>query len=97
MNFLLRPLLTVLYALLISGALLLFFGISDEPDLAVAWTLTSNDIARAKKILNEGSKNNINAIGTLELSQADVNLAANYLVNRYIKSAVQVVLQDHKL
>ncbi|MFZ2725818.1 MAG: hypothetical protein WAX77_06190 [Methylococcaceae bacterium] len=97
MKLLLRPFLWLLYATIISLLLIMYFGVSDEPDLAVAWTLTSNDIARAKKILNEGSKMTIDEIGTLELSQADVNLAANYLANRYSKSAVQVVLQDDKL
>jgi hypothetical protein len=94
---LLRPLLWLLYAIIISLLLIIYFGVSDKPNLTVAWTMTSNDIARAKKILNEGSKNNVDAIGTLELSQADVNLAANYLANRYTKSAVQVILQHDKL
>lgn len=97
MKLILRALLGFSYALIISITLILFFGISDKPELAVAWTLTSNDIARAKKLLNTGAKSNGMAVAALELSPADVNLAANYLLNRYSKSAVQVVLQRNKL
>jgi len=71
------------------------FGISDTPTIASDWTLTHDDIVRAKKILYEGSKTKPNEIGTIELTQPDINLAANYLFNRYRKSAVKIELKDN--
>ncbi|MEY3288259.1 MAG: hypothetical protein RLZZ419_501, partial [Pseudomonadota bacterium] len=90
-------LLLCLSALLILCVLLIFFGISNKPDIAVAWTLTHHDIARAKKILYEGSKTKPDEINTIELTQADLNLAANYLLNRYKKSAVHIELKKDVL
>jgi hypothetical protein len=97
MKVLSRIFLLCLGALLILCTLLIFFGISDKPDLAVAWTLTHDDITRAKKILYEGSKTKPDEINTIELTQADLNLAANYLLNRYRKSAVQIELKQDVL
>ncbi|MDD2800488.1 MAG: hypothetical protein PHE96_03440 [Methylococcales bacterium] len=78
-------------------ALLVFFGVGDRPDLAVGWTLTRNDVVRAKKILHEGAKTKPDAIGTIELSEEDINLATNYLLNRYSKSAVDIQIKNNKL
>ncbi|MDD5462130.1 MAG: hypothetical protein PHG00_10955 [Methylococcales bacterium] len=97
MKTLLHIFLLLLSTLIILCAMLIFFGVSDKPDIAVEWTLTRNDIARAKKILHEGSKTKPDEIGTIELSEADLNLAANYLLNRYSKSAVKVELKDNML
>jgi hypothetical protein len=78
-------------------AMLVFFGVSDKPDIAVGWTLTQDDIARAKKILHEGSKTKPDEIGTIELTQPDLNLAANYLLNRYSRSAAKIELKNKVL
>lgn len=78
-------------------ALLVFFGVGDRPDLVVGWTLTRDDIVRAKKILHEGAKTKPDAIGTIELSEEDINLATNYLLNRYSKSAVDIQIKNNKL
>jgi hypothetical protein len=77
--------------------MLVFFGVSNKPDIAVGWTLTQDDIARAKKILHEGSKTKPDEIRTIELTQPDLNLAANYLLNRYSKSAVKIELKNNVL
>ncbi len=76
-------------------AILVLFGVSNEPDINVGWSLTRDDIARAKKILHEGSKTKPDEIGAIELTQPDLNLAANYILNRYSKSAVQIELKDN--
>ncbi|MEQ1621966.1 MAG: hypothetical protein ABL919_11210 [Methylococcales bacterium] len=78
-------------------ALVIFFGVGNDPDLRVGWTLTRDDVLRAKKILHEGAKTKPETIGTIELSEADMNLAANYLLNRYSKSAVDIQLKNNKL
>ncbi len=97
MKIILHFFLLLLGALVILCTLLVFFGVSNEPDIAVAWTLTHDDIVRAKKILYEGSKTKPDEISTIELTQPDLNLAANYLLNRYRKSAVQIELKNDVL
>ncbi len=97
MKTLLRILSLLLSALVILCALLIFFGVSNKPDIAVGWTLTRDDVARAKKILHEGSKTKPDEIGTIELTQPDLNLAANYLLNRYGKSAAKLELKNNVL
>jgi len=90
-------LLLMLSAIVILCAMLVFFGVSNKPDIAVGWTLTREDIARAKKILHEGSKTKPDEIGTIELTQPDLNLAANYLLNRYSRSAAKIELKNKVL
>jgi len=97
MKIILHFFLLLLGAVVLLCTLLVFFGVSNEPDIAVAWTLTHDDIVRAKKILYEGSKTKPDEISTIELTQPDLNLAANYLLNRYRKSAVQIELKNDVL
>ncbi|MDD5275048.1 MAG: hypothetical protein PHR16_03075 [Methylovulum sp.] len=97
MIFLLRLLRYSLLAVLILCVMIVFFGISDTPDIKLGWSLSHSDIDRAKKILHEGSKTRPDEIGTIELSKDDLNLAANYLLNRYSKSAVDISLKKNQL
>ncbi len=97
MKFLLRVILFFSGLTLLLCALLVFFGVSDRPDIAVGWKLTHDDVVRAQKILHEGAKTKPDEIGTIELTQPDLNLAANYLLNRYSKSAVNIELRSHVL
>jgi hypothetical protein len=97
MKTLLRLMLYSLAALLLSCVVLVFFAVGNTPDIALKWSLTPADIGRAKKILHEGSKSKPDEINTLELSRADLNLAANYLLNRYSKSAVFIGIKENKL
>jgi uncharacterized protein YfiM (DUF2279 family) len=77
--------------------MLVFFGVGDKPDLEVGWSPTRDDLVRAKKILHEGSKTKPDEIGIIELTEADLNLAGNYLLNRYSKSAAHIELKNNKL
>lgn len=77
--------------------MLVFFGVGDTPDLEVGWSPTRDDLVRAKKILHEGSKTKPDEIGIIELTEADLNLAGNYLLNRYSKSAAHIELKNNKL
>lgn len=97
MKTLLRLLLLSLGILAIITTLLIFFGIGDQPEVQLGWTLGRDDILRAKKILHEGSKTRPDEIGTIELSQQDLNLAANYLLNRYSQSAATIELKNNKV
>ncbi len=84
-------------ALIILCAMLVFFGVGDKPELAVGWSPTRDDLVRAKKILHEGSKTKPDEIGIIELTQADLNLAGNYLLNRYSKSAADLEFKNDEL
>jgi hypothetical protein len=95
MKTLLRILLLTLSAMVVFCAMLVFFGVSDKPGIDVGWTLTRDDVVRAKKILHEGAKSKPDEIGTIELTQPDLNLAANYLLNRYSKSAAQIEFKNN--
>lgn len=97
MKNLLRIFLVLLCALILLCVMLITFGISDTPEVELDWSLTREDIIRAKEILHEGAKTKPDEIATIELSHADLNLAANYLLNRYRKSAVQISLKANKL
>ena len=97
MKTLFRIFLALLSTVVMLCVLLVLFGVSDQPDIAVGWTLTRDDIARAKKILYEGAKTKPDEISTIELTEADLNLAANYLLNRYRKSAVNIEIKNDVL
>jgi len=89
------------YSLLTVAALcvaIVLFGVGNKPEvIGLGWELTHDDIARAKKILHEGAQIKPYELGTIELTESDLNLAGNYLLNRYWKSAVYIQLKDNKL
>lgn len=97
MQTLFRLFLLLLGVLAISCAALVFFGVSNTPELPVGWSPTHGDIARAKKILHEGIKIRPDEIGMIQLTESDLNLAGNYLLNRYSKSAVHIELKNNKV
>lgn len=97
MKTLLRLMLYSLATVLVLCITLVLFAVGNTPDVALQWSMTRADIQRAKKILHEGYKTKPDEIATLALSRADLNLAANYLLNRYSKSAVHISLNENKL
>ncbi|MGZ4955693.1 MAG: hypothetical protein ACXV8Q_11315 [Methylobacter sp.] len=92
-----RILLYCFGALIILCVMLVFFGIGDKPELQVGWSPTRDDLVRAKKILHEGSKTKPDEIAIIELNEADLNLAGNYLLNRYSKSAADLDFKNDEL
>jgi hypothetical protein len=97
MKTLLRITLGFIAAIIFVVAMMVFFGISNEPDIKLDWVMSQADIERAKKILHEGYKTRADEIGTIELSYADLNLAANYLLNRFTKGRALISLKENKL
>lgn len=97
MKVLIRILIYCMSALLLVCVMLVLFGVGNKPELKVGWSPTHDDLLRAKKILYEGFKTKPDEIGIIELTQADLNLAGNYLLNRYSKSAVNVDLKNDEL
>ncbi len=75
------------------GAVVL--AVSDQPTVSRAAEFTPEDIARAKRIVEQNDPRNMKAGGrrTLSLSQEDVDLALNYLAGRYAKGSSRVELQ----
>ena len=68
MKILLRFVLFLSGLCLLLCALFVFFGVSDQPDIAVGWKLTHDDVVRAQKILHEGAKTKPDDIGSIELN-----------------------------
>ena len=94
MKIILRIFLYTIASLVFLCVLIVLFGVSNTPDIPIEWKLTSDDVQRAQKILHEGAKTKPNEIGTIELSQADLSLATNYLLNRYTKGAAKIELKN---
>jgi hypothetical protein len=98
MKFLLKLLGYNLLAVLSLCVAIVLFGVGNKPEvISLGWELTHDDITRAKKILHEGAQIKPDELGTIELTESDLNLAANYLLNRYWKSAVHIQLKNNKL
>lgn len=85
------------FAIFVVILLLISFGVSDQPELKLDWAMTPADIKSAKKILREGSKTRPDEIGKIELTDVDLNLAGNYLLNRFSKGRAQIALKDNKI
>ncbi|MGZ5051901.1 MAG: hypothetical protein ACXWF8_00595 [Methylobacter sp.] len=92
-----RVLTYSLSLIIILCAMLVFFGVGNTPELEVGWSPSSDDLVRAKKILHEGSKTKPDEINVIELNEADLNLAGNYLLNRYGKSAADLDFKNDEL
>jgi hypothetical protein len=98
MKILIRIPLFGLMAVFFLCVLLILFGVGDKPEvIGLGWALTHDDIARARKILHEGAKIKPDELGMIELTESDLNLAGNYLLNRFSKSAVHIQLKNSKL
>jgi len=97
MKHLLRLPFYLLALVILVCALIVFFGVGDNADVPLAWKLSNDDMVRAKSILRESSKARPESMGTISLDKEDLNLAANYLLNRYRKSAVNISLKKNQL
>jgi len=97
MKTVIRALGYCLIAVVMVFATLVLFAVGNEPETELDWSLSHEDIKRAKQILHEGSKIKPDKINTIELSADDLNLATNYLLNRYSKSAARIVLKNDNL
>lgn len=72
-------------------------GLSSETDVPQSPKLTYENITQARKILYEGTKTKPDNLAAITLTQADLNLAANYLLNRYFQSAIKIELVHQKV
>jgi hypothetical protein len=96
--FFLAKLLVCSFLLIFLLSVFLFVsGLSSETNQPFAKPLTSERVTQAKKILYEGTKTKPDDIAAISLSESDLNLAGNYLVNRYRKSMMHIELINQKL
>lgn len=92
----LRILLAAISIPAIIVTLCILLIVEEQAQLQNQWVLTANDITRAKEILNNS---NFKQTGTktLDLTEKDLNIALNYLLNGYIHSAAQIQLRDNRM
>jgi hypothetical protein len=88
---------TLLALILLLSILLFVSGLSLETNQQLPKPLTSERVTQAKKILYEGTKTKPDDIAAITLSESDLNLAGNYLVNRYRQSMMHIELVNQKL
>ncbi len=77
--------------------LILAFGLSSTTNQRPQMKLTQEHITQARKILYEGTKIKPDEIAAITLSEADLNLAGNYLLNRYRQSVISIELRNKKV
>ena len=86
------------FSLLFLFVIILFVsGLSKQTNHVSQKPLSSAQLAQAKKILYEGTKTKPDNIAAISLTEFDLNLAGNYLVNRYHQSSMYVELVNQKL
>ncbi len=72
-------------------------GLNDETNQPSSAPLTLERMAQARKILHEGTKIKPDDIAAITLTEEDLNLAGNYLLNRYHQSAIFISLVNNKV
>lgn len=75
-------------------AIILFYAINNTSIIQSNWPLSHSDIQRAKEIVNNST---LKTQKTLKLSEKDLNLALNYLLNYYVHSTSQIIVKDDLL
>ncbi len=98
-----RALIKLLFSLLLiaTAAVLTlgWFAFSDEPGISDPVTLSHQDIARAKAILKQNDPRGFapGAHRAIEIDQADLNLASNYLLGRIAQGGAKIRLSQDVL
>ncbi|MEI7840541.1 MAG: hypothetical protein WCJ11_08580 [Methylococcaceae bacterium] len=75
----------------------LISGLRAENNQPPQTKLTAENVTQARKILYEGTKIKPDDIAAITFTEADLNLAGNYLLNRYRQSAIHIELINNKL
>jgi len=77
-------------------AVLLFFAIDKQPIVSHYPPLNQQNITRAKRILDFAG-NSQKPVHTIDLTEKDLNIAINYLLNHLIKSASAIRLTENAI
>jgi len=72
-------------------------GLSNETNQPALAPITLERMAQARKILHEGTKIKPDDIAAITFSEEDLNLAGNYLLNRYHQSAIFIEVVNSKV
>jgi len=96
MRLLLRLLLLLIVMLPLLAAGLVYLAIDDAAAVKGQALLTPDHVERARLLLARHDPRTMRAgvLRSIVVSEADLDLAANYLLNRYAKGASRVVLLD---
>ena len=99
MKFLIRIFLFLLVLMPLAMAALIWFALAEQPSLNTNVKLSYLDIERAKSIISQHDPRRAphGSVQNVAISEQDLNLAANYLVQRFLRSAVSIALQDGAL
>ena len=98
MRRLLRYLLLLLLAVPLLGIAVVLLAVDDQPMLTRQAALTPDAVGRALWLLTRNDPRSMRAgvLRTIVVSQEDLDVATNYVTNRYLGGSSQVVLQDGK-
>ena len=85
--------------ILLLGLIILTFILitSSQPNVDKSWRLTHHNPRYAKQILDPILKTNPDNKRTLELSEKDLNIIANYVLNNYIEGTVFLTLSKDNI
>lgn len=94
MRFLFRLLVLLFLLSLLAVGAFVWFGLSDQPTVSASKRLSHQDIARAKALLDDNDPRQLpaGAQRQISLSEADLDLAANYLAQKYVPGGARVAL-----
>lgn len=96
MRFFFRLAVFILVAFSLGLAGTIFLATSNEPLVSRAAEITPAGIGRAKTILDKNDPRRLKhgAVKTIVVSQADLDLAANYIAQHYAKGGSRVTLRE---
>lgn len=75
---------------------IIVMAVDDTPFQGTQRQLSTEEVQRAKQILNTSARE-AQRVKTIELSEDDLNIASNYLLNHLIQSATHIVLNHNSL
>lgn len=99
MKLLLRVFLLLLVSAPFALAALAWFALAEQPTLNTEHKLSHQDIARAKTIIKRHDPRHAGAgtIQTLAIGQQDLDLAANYMLQRAVRGSARVAIGEQTL
>ncbi|MGR9071981.1 MAG: hypothetical protein ACU833_02835 [Gammaproteobacteria bacterium] len=92
-----RFLMFISIAVLAAIFALLYFATDAKPLVNLTWTLSHQDIDKARRIIDGHFPDQHTSVKTLDLNEKELNIAANHLLRRYSDSATNIRLLKNGL